>query len=335
MPDVYTPKRNGYSTTGLPVIPYTLTTTIDGIKYETHVLTNTCQVITEDGITLCDILKDLVTNEELETVVKEMKFENPVYQYKGILLNKPGMPAIDQLYAKVGMQDGEVYLVQCSNAENQNARSPVVFLNAKQVSELDSEAPEKRFDMYTWSVSLNQWLYFGSTEKSSLPYGFPTDSLMEFPETLGKPGQTVVVTANGRSLEWKYPDASTEDVIEAHNNDANAHPVIWKELEKKADKLKIFNTKISKDSWAWTGEGGFYTSIFAHKNLPAHCYFEITPIAVTKAELDNLKNASIHPIYSIENTPDGSYAELHADHVPNEDIDVCVKVYGDFDEIRD
>lgn len=335
MPDTYTPVRNGYSTTGLPVIPYTLTTTIDGIKYETHVLTNTCQVITEDGITLCDILKDLVTNETLEEAMKGITFENTVYQYKGILLNKPGFSAIDQLYSKVGMQDGEVYLVQCSNAETQNARTPVVYMNAKQVAELDSDMPEKRFDMYTWSATLNQWLYFGSTEKSSLPDGFPIDSLMEFPETLGKPGQTVVVSANGKSLEWKYPDASTEEVLKAHNEDENAHPGIWRELEKKADKLKIFNSVIYKDSWAWTGEGGFYTCIFTNKNLPSHCYFEITPIAVTKPKLDNLKNASIHPIYSIENTSEGSYAELHADHVPAEDIEICIKVYGDFDDIRD
>ena len=115
MPETYTPRNNGYSTTGLPVIPYTLTTIIDGIKYETHVLTNTCQVITEDGITLCDILKDLVTNEKLEEAVKGISFENPVYQYKGILLNKPGKTAIDQLYEKIGMEDGEVYLVQCTD----------------------------------------------------------------------------------------------------------------------------------------------------------------------------------------------------------------------------
>ena len=62
-----------YSTTGLPVIPYTLTTVIDGIKYETHVLTNTCQVITEDGVTLCDVLKGLVTSEELNNAIEGIK----------------------------------------------------------------------------------------------------------------------------------------------------------------------------------------------------------------------------------------------------------------------
>ena len=65
---------NPYSTTGLPVIPYTLKTEIDGIVYETHVLTNTCQVITEDGITLCEVLKGLVTSKELqEAISKEDK----------------------------------------------------------------------------------------------------------------------------------------------------------------------------------------------------------------------------------------------------------------------
>ena len=54
---------------------------------------------------------------------------------------------------------------------------------------------------------------------------------------------------------------------------------------------------------------------------------------MTKNELENLKGASIHPIYMIESSSEGSYAVLNADHVPTEDIQVCVKVYGDFNEI--
>ena len=333
MPETYTPRNNGYSTTGLPVIPYTLTTIIDDIKYETHVLTNTCQVITEDGITLCDILKDLVTNEKLEEAVKGISFENPVYQYKGILLNKPGKTAIDQLYEKIGMEDGEVYLVQCTDTASRQSNEPVVFMSARNIQELDADSVNKRFDMYTWSKSLNQWLYFGSTEKSTLPVGFPTETVMEIPNTIGKPGQVIMVSANGKTLEWKFPNESTQTAIDQHNQDEDAHPAIWRELAQKADKLKIFNTVIPKSSWSWTGEHNWYSCVFSSANLPPHCYFEITPIAVTKNELENLKGASIHPIYMIESSSEGSYAVLNADHVPTEDIQVCVKVYGDFNEI--
>lgn len=331
--ETYAPKRNGYSTTGLPVIPYTLKTDIDGIVYETHVLTNTCQVITEDGITLCDILKELVTNEQLQEAVKNVTLESPVYQYKGILLNKPDKTAIDQLYEKVGMQDGEVYLIQCSDTATQKTNEPVVFMNAKDVQQLDSSSINKRFDMYTWSTALNDWLYFGSTEKSTLPVGFPTEVLMEIPNVIGKPGQTIMVSADGKTLEWKFPSESTRTAIEEHNKDENAHPAIWKELSQKADKLKIFNAIIPSSAWSWTGEDEFYSCVFASTNLPPHCYFELTPIAVTKDEINNLKNASIHPVYMIENSSEGSYATLKADHVPKKDIEVCVKVYGDFDEI--
>ena len=275
---------NPYSTTGLPVIPYTLKTEIDGIVYETHVLTNTCQVITEDGITLCEVLKGLVTSKELQEAISKVTFEDTVYHYKGVLLNKPDISAIDQLYAKVGMQDGEVYLVELSSAKKITTRAAVKLAAKRAASEKSDPVASPRFDMYCWSSELNKWIFFGSTENA----------------------------------------------IKAHNEDENSHPAIWRELQNKADKLSIFNTVINKSLWGWSADDGCYTYVFSHENLPAHTYFELTPIAITKAELDVLKEASIHPVYQITDSPDGSYAVLCADRVPTEDINVCVKAFGDY-----
>ena len=138
-----------YSTTGLPVIPYTLTTEIDGIKYETHVLTNTCQVITEDGVTLCDVLKGLVTSKELEEALKDVKIDGKVFKFKGVLNNLPDKTAIQQLYEKVGAQTGDVYLVQISYAN----------------CDAGTHVPNLAYDMYCWIRRINTWVWIGSTQR--------------------------------------------------------------------------------------------------------------------------------------------------------------------------
>lgn len=320
-------ERNGYSTTGLPVIPYTLKTEIDGIEYETHVLTNTCQVITEDGITLCDILKDLVTNEDLESAMKDVGYDNPVYQYKGILVNLPDKTAIDQLYDKVGMQDGEVYLVQCSSTTEDPIQAVALSVSALPMS--TRIAVNRRFDMYCWSSALHEWLFFGSTEKSTLPEDFPLKTLTEFPDTFGKPGQVLTISTGGASLEWRYPNSSFETALEDHNSDPNAHPEIWQEIDKKADKVKIFNSVLLRDNWAWLGDD-CYSYVFEDAKIPPHSYFEITPIAFDKADLNVLKNANIRPIYSIQDSESCSYAIIRAEHVPAQDISICVKSFGTY-----
>lgn len=322
-------EKKGYSTTGLPVIPYTLTTTIDGIKYETHVLTNTCQVITEDGITLCDILDNLVTSEQMQEVVKEIQYDNPVYQYKGILLNLPDKTAIDQLYDKVGMQDGEVYLVQCTSSISDPVQAVAMSIPAEAMTLQTRVAVNRRFDMYTWSATLNEWIFFGSTEKTSLPEDFPVETLEAFPQEMGKPGQVVTVSTDGASLTWAYPNAVFENAISEHNRNPNAHPEIWETLDKKADKIKIFNSVLYKDNWAWLGDD-CYSYVFEDSKLPRHSYFEITPTAIDKVDLDVLKDANIRPVYKIEDSDNGSYAILRAEHVPSQDINVCVKSFGVF-----
>lgn len=307
-----------YSTTGLPVIPYTLTTTLDGIKYETHVLTNTCQVITEDGIALCDVLKELVTHSDLEALIPQVNSGKPSYHYMGILMNKPDISAIDQLYEKVGMQDCEVYLVQ---------RSVDTSLN----NDTNSQRNINAYDMYCWADAIHSWVFSGSTEKNMGSLEL-SESLNAFPEKLGLPGQTIMVSTNGKTLEWKFPDKSAEVQLESHNNDAMAHPMLLEQLSSKASKLKIFNTVLEKCQWSWMSGAGYYSYILSDERFKPHSYFEITPIAFTKSEMNILRNAGIHPIYKIEDSEQGSYAILHADHVPVRDIEVCVKLYGDYDD---
>lgn len=322
-------ERNGYSTTGLPVIPYTLTTTIDGIKYETHVLTNTCQVITEDGITLCDILDNLVTNEQMQEAIKDVGYDNPIYQYKGILLNLPDKSAIDQLYEKVGMQEGDVYLVQCSSSNTDPVQAVAMSLPTQAMTMQTRIAVNRRFDMYSWSATLNEWMFFGSTEKNSLPEDFPVETLQEFPQEFGRPGQVVTVSTDGASLTWAYPNAVFDEALKEHNRDPMAHPEIWEAIDKKADKLKIFNATLYRDNWAWLGDD-CYSYVFEDPNIPRHSYFEITPIAIDKVDLDVLTEARIRPIYKIEDSDKSAYAIIRAEHVPTKDINVCVKLFGAF-----
>ena len=305
-----------YSTTGLPVIPYTLTTEIDGIKYETHVLTNTCQVITEDGVTLCDVLKGLVTSKELEEALKDVKIDGKVFKFKGVLNNLPDKTAIQQLYEKVGAQTGDVYLVQISYA-NCNAGTHV---------------PSLAYDMYCWIRRISTWVWIGSTQRNPDLNTLPLETLKKIPATLGKPGEVLMTAEDGTSLIWSSPDQSADIKIEEHNSDSRSHADIRKELSTKGDKLKIFNTLLRRADWYWDGSGSYFTYVFRDERIKSHSYFELTPIATKKSELDVLKKAGIQPIFNIDYNDGISYATLHCNHVPEEDIRVCVKVFGDYED---
>lgn len=308
-----------YSTTGLPVIPYTLTTVIDGIKYETHVLTNTCQVITEDGVTLCDILKGLVTSKDLEQAIDDAKLNQESFRYKGVLNDKPDKTAIQQLYEKVGAQNGDVYLVQISNVNCQ--------------CNCNGRIPNLAYDMYCWIEKIATWVWFGSTQRNPDLNTLPLETLQKIPATLGDPGEILMIAEDGKTLIWGTADQSTDIKIDQHNTSSTAHEDIRKELSQKGDKLKIFSTIIRRADWYWDGSGSYFSYIFKDERLKAHTYFEITPIATKKAELDILKKAGIQPIYNIDYNETISYATLHCNHVPDTDIRVCVKSFGDYDDI--
>ena len=73
--------------------------------------------------------------------------------------------------------------------------------------------------------------------------------------------------------------------------------------------------------------------MFKDERLAPHTYFELTPIATKKDDLDVLKKAAIQPIYNIDYNESTSYATLHCKHIPTADIRVCVKEYGDYEDI--
>lgn len=309
------PVKPGYSTTGLPVIPWTLTLTIEGVKYEAHVLTNTCQVITEDGIMLCDILKTLATKDELKTVSEDLAKNNQYFRMKGVLNNLPDMKAIDQLYGKTGNQTGDVYLVESN-----------VYGDDKKV-----------YDMYVWNSTIAMWIFSGSTSKTSASGITPAEAefIKMFPKTVGRPGQYLVMNSDGTGLVWGYGptgSGSTTASIDWHNMDPEAHADIRRDLSLKADKMFIFDDVLKKEDWVWNGEGAFYTLCYKSKYLGPKCYFEITPAYDTNAEMQMIAAAGIWSAYRIIDSDDGAYALLRAAAVPAEDIRVSVKSWGDYDD---
>lgn len=311
-------KLTGFSTTGLPVIPWTMTTTIEGIKYEMHVLTNTCQVVTEDGIMLCDILKKLATKDELKDIGNTLAKENRFFKLKGVLNNLPDLSAINQLYAKTGNLTGEVYLVETN-----------VFGD-----------PKKVYDMYVYEATTASWIWCGSTSKANASglSDADVDFIKMFPSTPGRPGQYLVVNDKGNGLIWGYGppgDGSTHASVDWHNLDPEAHADIRRELNLKADKMIIFDDVLKKEDWVWDGSGAYYTLCYKNRNLLPRCYFEITPAYDTPAEMRMIAEAKLYSSYCIRESSEGAYALLHASAVPAGDIKISVKCWGDYEDGRD
>lgn len=311
-------KIAGFSTTGLPVIPWTMTSTIEGVKYELHILTNTCQVITEDGVMLCDILKKLASKEELKNIGDTLAKENRYFKLKGVLNNLPDLSAISQLYAKTGNVTGEVYLVETN-----------VYGD-----------PKKVYDMYVYDATIAMWVWCGSTSKASAGGLSEADVqfIKMFPSTPGKPGQYLVVNDKGDGLIWGYGpvgSGSTHASVDWHNLDPEAHADIRRDLNLKADKMVIFDDILKKEDWTWDGTGAYYTLCYKNRNLPPKCYFEITPAYDTPAEMRMIAAAGIYSAYRIRESADGAYALMHASAVPTEDIRVSVKCWGEYEDGED
>lgn len=290
----------------LPIYPYTLTTTIDGVTYEVHPLTDSTQVITEDGLLLNEILKSLVSETELNDALKPFNLTAQYFRFKGVLNTLPDLKAIDQLYAKTGNQTGDVYLVEAS-----------IY-----------GAVDTVYELYVWVGKLSLWAFCGSTSKTGGGTAGLPDTLKLFPETLGKPGQYLIVDESGKGLTWGYGGGSTG--VEAHNLDVTSHPSILKELSLKADKLLIFNDTLLKNKWVYTGEGAYFTYIYQNANLPKSSYFELTPIYQTPETAAMIMESEIQPAYNIFNTDADTYAVIRALRVPADNIEVCIKCFGTY-----
>lgn len=299
----------------LPTMPYTFTTTHDGIQYEVHPLTDVHQVLTEDGIRLCDVLNRLATKNELKDEIKKISPDCPWFRFKGVLRDLPDIKAIDQLFAKTSPLTGEVWLVEVT--------PPIT----------DDAPPEKIikiFDMYVYSTVESGWVFIGSTQRQDT---LNNDVLKLFPTELGKPGQYLVVNEDGTSLTWGYGGENPDEPLTfgQHNADPDAHPALRAAIDLKADKLLIFNDVLSKDAWTWDGENPYFTYIYKSKNLPTGTYFEMIPAVDNQEDLNVIAAANVLPSYRIVDSDAGAYAILRSKHVPEMDIPICVKSYGKYE----
>ena len=289
---LYTPKDT------LPIYPTYTTVVKDGVKYKAYFETDWHQVVTEDGVPLCDLLQSLpgIT-------------ANHFYKYCGIFKSTPQMSAIDQLYALNNQKIGDVYLVETD-----------MLVDGGHVCEA-----------YVWLDNESGWVYCGTTNrKASFNRDLP-DVLKLIPENLGEPDQILVVSEDGKSMTW----GSIEKLsLGDHNNDPSAHSDIRSEISIKADRLKIFNDVLASGNWTYNSEFNCFDYLYQNDKLPKNSYFEITAVIDDREDTEILTEASISPIYKIEYGNDQSpYSILRAKRVPDSDIDICVKVFGTYEEI--
>lgn len=301
-----------YSATGLPVLPYIYTSVFDGIKYEIHPFTQTCEVVTEDGVSLCDVLNSLQSaDEEFVEFIKKVDVTCPWFKYKGILKNLPDLSAIEQLYAKTTPQTGEVWLVEATKYG----------------------AVDKIYDLYAWMNDITGWVWLGSTQRKSPIEN--NDVLKLFPTELGKPGQYLITSPTGTTLMWAYDSSGSQKPtsIDQHNQDPDAHPAIQAKLDLKANEIKIFNAVLRKIDWTFSGDNPFFTYIFDDERLNKGCYFEIIPVINSEETLRVAQEAYFLPSMAIVDTDSTTYGIIHAQRVPKADIEVTVKVYDKYQDL--
>lgn len=277
----------------LPIYPTYTTVVKDGVKYKAYFETDWHQVMTEDGVPLCELLQSMPSFSA-----------NNFYRYRGTFKSTPQESAISQLYALTSQKNGDVYLVETD-----------MFADGGRVCEA-----------YVWLGEGSGWVYSGTTNKKASLYKDLPSVVKLFPETLGEPNQVLVIGADGKSITWG------ESVI-THNQDLEAHSDIRESIEFKADKLLIFNDTISSDEWVYNGEYPCFEYIYQSEKLTKKSYFEITPVVNSRADSEVISGASIFPVYKILYSDNGTpYTILRAKRVPTEDIEICVKCFGTYNE---
>ena len=278
----------------LPIYPTYSTVIKDGVKYKAYFETDWHQVMTEDGVPLCELIQSMPSFSS-----------SNFYKYCGTFTTTPNSSAMDQLYALTKQKNGDVYLVETD-----------IIADGGRVCEA-----------YVWLGNDAGWVYCGTTNrKASFNRDLP-NVVRLLPTELGEPNQVLVVGKDGKSIVWG--DYS----IDSHNKDTNAHEDIRKDLSLKADRLIIFNDTIRSDLWTYHGENGSFEFIYMSDKLPKNSYFEITPVVEEYEDAEVIKDANIFPIYKIQYGNDGiPYTILRARHVPKSNFNICVKVFGTFEE---
>ena len=279
----------------LPIYPTFSTVVKNGVTYKAYFETDWHQVITEDGVPLCDLLR----------AMPEFNTTN-FYKYCGILKSNPESSGIDQLYALTTQNVGDVYLIETDLIRG----SGYVY------------------EAYVWLGNGIGWVYCGTTNRqASLKKDLP-EVLSLFPEELGEPNQVLIIGKDGKSITWGEPPSDID-------TDAIAEEVAKKALEViKTDRLIIFNDVLTTDGWVYNKDYPCFEYLYTNKNLATNCYFEITAAVDTPEEVKNVADAKISPIYQIKlGENHAPYTTLRAKHVPNSDIRICVKSFGTYDEV--
>lgn len=225
------------------------------------------------------------------------------YRYRGRLHNKPGTSAMDQLYSIYTPEYGDVYLVEMTTQYYEDRST---------------------YEAYVW---LGEWVFSGSTSmKSTINKELP-ECIRLFPPELGEADQSLLISKDGKYITWGDPTGP-------HNENPDAHRDIRNLIEKKADKLDIFNDILYKDHWIHNPDANRYEYNYTNDNLPKGSYFELIPM-IDENNLEvrtALANADICNTYKIRNGFENAYTTLTANHCPTLDIEICVKVYKSFTE---
>ena len=176
--------------TDLPIYPTYYTEVINGRKYKIYPETSWTQVITEDGVSLKDLLESL-------PIYDESKF----YHYKGILYNLPEVKAIDRLHNLHSPTIGDVWLVETT------------YLSEGKFV----------FEVYVYLGDDGGWVCHGSTNIDATVNNALSNTLRLIPSEIGDADEIMIVSPDGKSIIWSNP-------IRTHNADPEAHPDIRKSI---------------------------------------------------------------------------------------------------------
>lgn len=285
----FTPKSN------LPEYPTYATQVVNGIKYKVYLETGWERVITQDGISLKDLIKALPV------------YDPPAYyHYKGYLKNKPKKSAMEQLLEIKNPEMLDIYLVERDYT-----------YEGEFVSEI-----------YTWYGYESGWVYQGSTNPvGTIQHALP-GILDLIPETLGEPADFLLVTEDGKGITWGNP-------LRDHMNDPNSHPDIRKLIDDiVVPKIKMLSDVLHSELWVYNPITEYYEYDYSNDGIAIGAYFEITPMIDDLEISEIIRKSEINPSYPIlfsqSHTP---HAMIRAVRPPQADIPISVRIFGEIEEV--
>lgn len=277
-----------------PIYPTYATEVINGTKYKVYLETNWEQIVTEDGVSLKDLIQKLPVWEEPQ-----------YFNYKGYLRNSPKKSAMEKLLEIRDPQLLDIYLVE----------RDYVF-EGDYVSEI-----------YSWYGNLSGWVYMGSTNPvGTIRHALP-GILNLLPDDLGEPNDFLLVNEEGTGIIWANP-------LRDHNVDDKAHPDIRQlieeiEISANVGKVHISEDTLLFDQWIYNPVTEYYEYDYSSENLEDHSYFEITPMIRDLYTAEAILKSGINPTYQIYfDEIDRPHAIIRSKTPPPIDIPVSIKVFG-------